>query len=851
MTQESLVGRRVAERYHVKGVLLRSRYSTLYSARDENDGLPIVVQHVIAMPSAARFEFVAAARQTQHLQHRNLARVLDALAEDDDIFLIHEPYDGHALDYVVKNLPGPPQEPLLARWMEQIASALDYLHRQEPPHTYRFLRPQSVMLTKQAVIKLVDIGLGVAPDLERQGGATPFLAPEQMSGTAGPSADLYALGALFYALATGERPPLVTDRLRELPGVRRLNPNLTPEFESIIMQLLSLDPHDRPASAAEVVHYLAPHTVPREAPAAHQAEAEQAPGEASPFRDSDTKLPAAPAEPAGSSQKWRAPLEFLWPGKKKPKDDGQKGGAVHDIEMAGVPYLDLGTLQLEREVGRFIPRSIAKRIGGVCIAHDAARRQVTLAVKAPDPYIYDHIAYSTQGSYKPVLMRSDPKLVDLAYEWTYKLSPRLQHVPWLEWLEKKRFHGLDISVIQNEDQAALLQSDDVKGPAVEAVDRMIKEAISIRASDIHIETYETEVVLRYRIDGILHIMDTWPRKQAAAFVKRIKIMSNMDIAQDMMPQGGRITVKVSDQEFDLRVSCLPVPDGESLVLRLLNKGTFTLRLQDLGFEDRLLTQYRRLIDQPHGMLLISGPTGSGKSTTLYATLAEINRPDRKILTVEDPIEYKMSGIIQVQVNTAPREEEKRLTFPKALREFLRHDPDVILVGEIRDDETAAVSVQAALTGHLVLSTIHTNDAVGIVTRMRDRGIETFLIADILIGGIAQRLVRRICANCRREVSVPPSVQALLEREQIPEPRMFVGAGCLQCHRTGYRGRIALYEIMEVSPEIRELIATNANGQQLQHLAEKQGMQTLLRSGLERVADGTVSFDEVKRVCMSL
>jgi len=442
-------------------------------------------------------------------------------------------------------------------------------------------------------------------------------------------------------------------------------------------------------------------------------------------------------------------------------------------------------------------------------------------------------------------------LVDLALEFIYRLPPRLHEVPWIEWLEKKKYHSDSLSLVQSEEQARLLQLEDVRGPAIEAVDRMIKEAISIRASDIHIETYENEVLLRYRIDGILHLMDSWPRRDAAAFIKRIKIMASMDISQEMLPQGGRISVRVSDREFDLRVSCVPVPEGESLVMRLLNKGSFHLTLSDLGFENQTLNTFRRLVEQPHGMLLVSGPTGSGKSTTLYAALADINRPDRKILTVEDPIEYRMHGVVQVQVNMAPREDEKRLTFARALREFLRQDPDVILVGEIRDDETASIAVQAALTGHLLLSTIHTNDAAGIITRLLDRGVESFLIASTLLGGIAQRLVRRICEDCREEVPLSEEAAAMFSEAGVDAPRLFTGTGCRTCHRTGYRGRTALYEVLEVNEIIRALIARNADNSEIVSVARANGMETLLGDGLRKAAHGVVTLEEVKRVCMTL
>jgi type IV pilus assembly protein PilB len=636
-----------------------------------------------------------------------------------------------------------------------------------------------------------------------------------------------------------------------LENVSTLNTRLTPQFGEALLRLMAVEPAERPGDIAAVRDLLDLADVASAVTLGQATRVETTwtmpsarPG---PVKEASSKTAAAESAEADSAR--RGLLSFL--GWKKRSDEPRTvtdEWAPEDLER--YPRVDLATFPLERELAMLLPEAVAKRIEGLCIGRQSAR-ELTVVVKRPDVYIYDHVSYATQGQFKPVLMLAEPRLIDLAIEYAYRVPERQHHVSWREWLEKKRFHGQDLSLIQSEEQEALLQMEDVKGPAIDAVDRMIKEAISIRASDIHIETYENDVVLRYRIDGILHVMDTWPRKDAAAYIKRVKILANMDIAQEMLPQGGRISVRVSEHEFDLRVSCVPVPDGESIVMRLLPKGTFDMKLEDLGFGERNLELFRKLVMQPHGMLLVSGPTGSGKSTTLYATLAEINKPDRKILTVEDPIEYKMHGVVQVQVNTSAREEEKRLTFARALREFLRQDPDVILVGEIRDDETAAISVQAALTGHLLLSTVHTNDAVTIITRLRDRGVEPFLISSTLIGGIAQRLVRKICEGCKEEIPLHPTARRMFEAEGIEEARAFTGRGCVQCHRTGYRGRIAIYEVLEINDELRDMIASSANAGEIQRGARRYGMNTLFNDGLEKVRRGVVTLEEVKRVCMTI
>ena len=925
--------------------------------------------------------------------------MLDLLDDDGDFYIMMEPFEGFTLDYVVQHLSGHPSEQLLSRWMEQIASALEYLHAQNPPIIYRDLRPQTVLITSYAVIKLVDFGLARllaeserGQTLFRGMGALHYAAPEQLSSKGSDSRmDLYALGATFYFLSTGVQPMSAMDRMAgggELASICAQNPAISPEFEAIVFQLLMLDPNVRPQDATTLRAWLKelailrgetpaptitpPEPAPAPAPATlsmdawhAQARAVAASAHAGPpsvasappsaagwpvgtppvagapvaatpptLLPGHAGKPAAPAlgvpsaplrheaqpspggmappeeetippsmmpvvdKPGGASRERGAARDPG--GRKKPpvldpalmeepprpvpkptpppekksllgirlpwfgggakaaqaaEDEAAKAAKAakaqtDEAALAAFPFLDLATLELSRETGLTIPETISKRIQGVCIGKPSTK-EITLAVKDPSQvYIYDHINYATQGKYKPILMRADPLLIDLAHEFIYKISSRLHHVGWMEWLEKKRYATAGVSVIQAEEKMPL-PGDEVRGPAIEAVDRMIKEAISIRASDIHIETYETEVVLRYRIDGILHVMDTWSRREAGAYVKRVKILANMDIAQDRVTQGGRISVRVADKEYDLRVSCVPVPDGESIVMRLLSKGTFTLKLEELGFSPRNLVVYRKMVEQPHGMLLVSGPTGSGKSTTLYATLAEINRPDRKILTVEDPIEYKMPGVVQVQVNMAPREEDKKVTFARALREFLRQDPDVILVGEIRDDETAAISTQAALTGHLLLSTIHTNDASTIVTRLRDRGIEPFLLSSTLLGGIAQRLVRTICDGCKEEIPVPDNLRGIFEEEGISEPHMFHGAGCTKCHRTGYRGRMAIHEVLSIDTSLRELIVRNADAGELARCAEQNGMKTLYQDGILKVNQGLVPMEEVQRVCMTM
>ena len=372
---------------------------------------------------------------------------------------------------------------------------------------------------------------------------------------------------------------------------------------------------------------------------------------------------------------------------------------------------------------------------------------------------------------------------------------------------------------------------------------VLMQAIKDKASDIHFEPFEDEFKMRYRIDGVLYEMIPPPRHLAMPIVSRIKVMSNLDIAERRVPQDGRIELMVGGNPVDLRVAVLPTMNGESVVMRVLDRANVSLDLSRLGLRHDDLELINQLIHKPNGIVLVTGPTGSGKTTTLYAALATLNQPDVKILTVEDPVEYDLDGIVQVQTNN-----EVGLTFARALRSFLRQDPDIILVGETRDLETAKIAVEASLTGHLVFTTLHTNDAPSSVARLIDLGLESFLVTATMEGIIAQRLVRRICSRCKENYT--PTEEQLFELNLTPEDlhgREFSrGRGCDYCNRSGYRGRQGIFEILVLDDELRELIMHNASTQQLRSEALRRGMRTLRHSGLLAIYDGITTIDEVVR-----
>ncbi|WP_429885915.1 type II secretion system ATPase GspE [Geoalkalibacter halelectricus] len=396
---------------------------------------------------------------------------------------------------------------------------------------------------------------------------------------------------------------------------------------------------------------------------------------------------------------------------------------------------------------------------------------------------------------------------------------------------------------QNLEPADLLDTSD-EAPIIRFVNSLVTQAYRERASDIHIEPFETELVVRYRIDGILYEVIKPPLKAHASIISRIKIMSNLNIAEKRLPQDGRFRVRIAGKDVDVRVSSLPTAFGERIVLRLLDKSSSVLTLEDVGLESTLLREINAMIHKTHGIFLVTGPTGSGKTTTLYAALTRLNSREKNIITVEDPIEYQLAGVGQIQVNA-----KINLTFANGLRSILRQDPDIIMVGEIRDGETAEIAVQSALTGHMVFSTLHTNDSAGALTRLVEMGVEPFLAASSVVGILAQRLVRTICPHCKE--SYQPSAELLEEMgltTSFPTGgTVYRGRGCEQCMEIGYRGRTGIYELLTVDDEVRDLILKKSDSATIKNAAMRKGMVPLRDAGLEKALQGQTTLEEVMRV----
>ncbi|MDP3717223.1 MAG: type IV-A pilus assembly ATPase PilB [Acidobacteriota bacterium] len=555
-----------------------------------------------------------------------------------------------------------------------------------------------------------------------------------------------------------------------------------------------------------------------------------------------------------------------------------KMGFVKDEEITallskqyGVPSIALNQFEIDPAVIKLVPAETARKYQIVPLSRAGA----TLTIAMTDPtnvFAMDDVKFMTGYNVEPVVA-SETAVLDSIDKYygvggpaqtqssrggaTATAAPQDTGESALDMATRSLTEmptmladvAGDVEVMDDleEISAEMLARQGEEAPVIKLVNVILMSAISKGASDIHIEPYEKEYRVRYRMDGILYNIMAPPLKMRDAITSRIKIMAKLDIAEKRLPQDGRIKIRFSDngqaKDIDFRVSCLPTLFGEKIVMRLLDKGKLMLDMTKLGFEPESLAKLEAQIAKPWGMCLVTGPTGSGKTNTLYSSIAKLNTPETNIMTAEDPVEFNLIGVNQVQVR-----ESIGLNFAAALRSFLRQDPNIILVGEIRDFETAEIAVKAALTGHMVLSTLHTNDAPSTINRLMNMGIEPFLVASSLNLVCAQRLVRRVCVNCKIEDEVPPAAmeQVGFSREDAATVKPKKGTGCDKCLKTGYKGRVGLYEVMEITDELRELILVGASSLEIRRKAIEEGMITLRGSGLRKIKDGVTTMEEVLR-----
>lgn len=497
--------------------------------------------------------------------------------------------------------------------------------------------------------------------------------------------------------------------------------------------------------------------------------------------------------------------------------------------------IDLQNVEIEEDVLKLVPANVLKKYKVLPFEYSQDNMMLRVAMADPmDIAALDDINIITNMQVEPVVATTQGVMLAIdRYYGQAEVNSALE-----EYTREK-----ESQMMEQED----LYSEDVNNsPIVQLVKGMIEQAVRQRASDIHIEPMERQVRIRYRIDGALYEKATYSIRLLPAMVARIKIIGGMDISEKRKPQDGRITQVVDRREYDIRVSILPTVYGEKTVMRLTSKNALTKEKSQLGLSPEELKKFDHILMNPHGILLVTGPTGSGKSTTLYTALSELNKEDVNIITVEDPVEANIDGINQVQVNN-----KANLTFASALRSILRQDPDIIMIGEIRDQETASIAVQASITGHLVVSTLHTNSAASTITRLADMGIEPYLIADSTIGVIAQRLARRLCPECKRAKKADADDLELLQMGPDEDVTIYEPCGCPKCDGTGFRGRIGVYEIMEVTQPLKTIISKNGSAEDIKNKALEEGMSTLRMSATKYVLQGITSIKEMMRVSFDL
>lgn len=502
-------------------------------------------------------------------------------------------------------------------------------------------------------------------------------------------------------------------------------------------------------------------------------------------------------------------------------------------EFYEIPHLfNLTANDIDPELIKILPISFAKRFRLIPLKKENGKLLVAMAPPV-DLYVLDEVRSLFACELEPYIALNHVVMdcINKVYERDKEVSGEIEH------------ESIGISETEFQEPKDLLEADD-EAPIIRFVNSLLFQAVKEKASDIHIECFEKEVVVRFRKDGILHKVTKVAKKLQSSVISRVKIMAELDIAEKRKPQDGRIRVKVAGRDVDVRISTVPTTHGESIVMRLLDRSAVLLSLEDLGLEGKKLETINSLIHRPHGIVLVTGPTGGGKTTTLYAGLERINSPDKKIITIEDPVEYQILGINQIQVNN-----KVNLTFANGLRSILRQDPDIVLVGEIRDRETADIAIHASLTGHLVFSTLHTNDSASAITRLIDMGIEPFLVASSLVAIVAQRLIRFLCQVCREPYTpIEDELKKIgIDKSIIPNGKLYRSKGCGVCLDTGYSGRTGVFEILVMNDDVRNLTLTTTDSTTIKRKAIEHGMTTLKIDGANKILRGLTSVDEVLRV----
>ncbi|HEY4001455.1 MAG TPA: ATPase, T2SS/T4P/T4SS family, partial [Candidatus Xenobia bacterium] len=720
--------------------------------------------------------------------------------------------EGETLSHVASHLSKLPTEKLLMRWMAQLADALGYLHRLSQPIIYRNLRPDTVLLTSQADVLLVDFGLarlvdtaGTSQTLFRRTGDTSFAPPEQFSGLPStPDVDIYSLGATMYTLATGKLLPSGWDRMFSMAPVvplQSLNPYISEAFAGLIHQMVNLEPAARPQTMEEVQASLK----------RLQTTEQTAPPPAAP----------APVFPAYVKEPPTLPLVALNDGWKGPFFGRRSAPTEEHVDETGPnpldrwPVLDITTIPLDRTVGQLIPETMSAAIDGVCIGHPT---DYELLVAVSDPRKIDvrkHIGELSHHRFVAVVVRAESDIIALARRYLY--GPPLEQ-PWLEWVTRQ-MPGAE-------------PAESTAVPVMDGLYKVLQEALALRMTDLHLETHGEEVVLRHRVEGRVRTVKRWPRRQAAAWFYEIRRLGGLVDVAEALPCSGRARLELDAKAYDVRISLVPGLHGQNAVLRLVERVVFETRLDGLGLSTGVLGALREVLQRRSGLLLVGGPKGSGTTTTLYAALRDLENGERKLVTIESPVEGEVPGTIQIDLGD--------VAWDQALREALCQDPDAVLLSELPDPPTVRLAALAALEDHLMLSTVPVGRAAAVITALLDRGLSRDVLAASLAGCMAQRLVRQLCSACKVvDTDTPP-----LPGGQMP----WRARGCERCGQTGYAGRLAVAEFMVMTQELRGMVRGGASEDQLQAAAQQGGMIPLLDDGMARVTTGLTTATEVTRAC---
>ncbi len=857
-------------KYRILRELGHGGMAIVYQAFDTENkrdvALKILPPTMVDRASVARFHREGQAQKK--LKHPNIVEVYEAGTAEGTHFIAMEFVEGKTVRNLVRRSGSLSIEKTLDIVL-QVSKALDYAHKLSFIH--RDVKSSNIMVDEHGQVKLMDFGLVQitgATILTKTGavmGTPEYMSPEQISGEEIDfRSDLYSLGISMYEMLTGklpfegENPQAITmqHKYEQPKPIKEMKGNIPEAVENIVMKALAKDVSERYQTAAEIIKDIENYLSNIEKGKGETTTATQ-PSKAV----ADELLPDISLPKRSEGKRCSLPQLFLSSGciseqqvKEAFRRNIEKGepfresllklGYLSEENMArlttdwlGIKVLtDINKLTIEPETLSLIPEKFARKNQVLPVTKDGD--ELFLAMVNPlDIFTIDNIQYRTGCNVHTVMLTKDDfkSAVEKFYEKGGAYETILKELGVQD--------SQQVEIIDDEEQQLEEEQDEIatEAPIIKLVNYLIHQAVRERASDIHIEPDERRLRVRYRVDGFLREALNPPKNFQSAIVSRIKIMAEMDIAERRIPQDGRIKLRLENRNIDLRISTLPGIYGEKVVIRILDESSLLLGLEQLGFENDLLKRWEGMISRPYGIILVTGPTGSGKTTTLYSTLHQINTIDTNIITVEDPVEYRLEGITQVQVNP-----KAGVTFASGLRSIFRQDPDIIMVGEMRDLETAQISIKAALTGHLVFSTLHTNDAPGAITRLLDMGIPPYLVASSLIGVLAQRLARVICPNCKKEFK--PSKE-LLQEAGLPvesDVKFHKGAGCKVCQGSGYRGRTAMFELMELNEEIKKHIIMRSPTNTIKQAASATGMRTLWEEGINKAIKGMTTFEEVKK-----